>query len=218
MPFAFWENRLLWLGVLGLLWNALFLWLYLWSPGKGSVWYKGGATLGSVLIAAIGVAHKGGESWILLAAAFLCLAADVWIQHSLIPGVLVFLAAHIGFILWNCVQGGILWLGFLLGIVGCVICLWAYRTYISSFREKAVPLAVYVFVLLSMWGTALSLLWTLRGSSAFLAFLGATFFLASDMILGNTIATGRTSATRDRWVMCLYEPAILLLSLNAFFG
>ena len=48
------------------------------------------------------------------------------------------------------------------------------------------------------------------------AALGALLFLASDLLLGDIIVTGRKSRTKDCWVMYLYEIAVLLLVLSPF--
>lgn len=206
-----------WLWLSGVLWVALGLWLYLFSPYKGNVLCKALTTAGPVLLALLGAWQQSSlQSRVLLLSLCLFLAADVCIDFSLLPGVLVFLLGHVGLIA-GCLLSGSGWQALLFpGVLGCLALAWAYRRRLKTMGALAAALLVYVFVLFGMVGSLMGLLCRGFTNARLLAGLGALLFLASDLLLGDTIVTGRKSHAKDVWVMCLYETALLCLVLAPF--
>ena len=206
---------IIWAG--GLFLIGVFLKLYLWGPGKGSTLHKAAATFVSVLISLDGALRFGGWAWVLFIAVLLCMAADIWIQYSLIPGVLVFLSAHLFFIGWMALKGGVLSWNLLIGAAICGLLLWLYRRYLKGMGAQAVFLSLYLLILMSMLATALSLPFVSQSAGASIIAGGASLFAASDLILGASIVTGRKTELKDRLIMLFYEPAVFLLAVSVFY-
>ena len=196
---------------------GVFLKLYLWGPGKGSTVCKAAATFVSVCVSFFGALRFGGWAWIVFAAVFLCMAADIWIQYSLIPGVLVFLSAHIFYITWIVLSGGMLGWNLLLSCVVCGCLLWLYRRHLKSFGVQSIGLSIYLLILLCMVSTAISLPFAVNSLGAWIVLSGALLFVSSDLILGASIVTGGKSGWKDKAIMLLYEPAVFLLALSPFY-
>ena len=194
--------------------QCFFLKRYLWGPGKGRLFNKGAAALFPVLIALAGAFCFEGSAWLLFAAALLCLVADVWIEHSLACGVLVFLGAHLCFICWMVLSGAMLGWNLLPAVLIAVFLLWGYRKYLRNIGPAAWFLAAYLPVLLSMTAVAFSLPFSSLGAGAWIAATGAGMFACSDLLLGDAIITGRR---KGKLVMLHYSPAVFLLALSAFF-
>ena len=203
----------------GLAWIALGLWLYLWSSYKGKTTAKAFTTLGPVLIALLGaLLRQTGADWVLFGTAALFLAADIFICYSLVPGVLVFLAGHVGLICRAVLDGAPLAAVLVPGALGCLALTVRYRKRFSVMGASSAALVVYVFVLFGMVGAIISMLWVEGGHFAAktVACLGALCFLCSDLLLGDAIVMDRKTEYRNRWIMCLYEPAVLLLILAPY--
>lgn len=196
---------------------GIFLKLYLWGPGKGSTVCKAAATFVSVCISFSGALYFGGWFWTVCIAAFLCMVADIWIQYSLIPGVLVFLSAHLFFIAWMFFSGGQLGWNLLFSAIVCGFLLWGYRRWLKAFGSQSLFLSVYLFILLCMAFTAASIPFTRQSAGVWMLLAGALCFVASDLILGASIITGKKSEWKDKAVMLLYEPAVFLLTLSVFY-
>lgn len=207
-----------WLCPLGFLWIFFGLWLYMFSRWKDRIPCKVFTTAGPVLLALAGALRQPSDhSWALFAAAFLFLLADIFINLSLLPGVLVFLLGHIGLIV-RCFLLGSSWAALLVpAVLGCAFTAFVYRRQLKGMGPLAIALLVYVAVLFGMVGGILSLV-HVQGLSlqTVSAALGALLFLASDLLLGDIIVTGCKTRTKDCWVMYLYEIAVLLLALAPF--
>lgn len=203
----------------GLAWIALGLWLYLWSPYKGKTTVKAFTTLGPVMIAFAGaLLRQSTADWVLCATAVLFLLADIFICYSLVPGVLVFLAGHIGLIARAILDGAPLAAVLVPGALGCLVLAVCYRKRFAAVGASSAALIVYVFVLFGMAGAIGSLFWVPGGHlpAKLVAGLGAGCFLCSDLLLGDAIVMNRKTEFRNRWIMCLYEPAVLLLVLAPY--
>ena len=209
-------NLTLWL--LGFAWILFGLWLYMFSKWKDNVLCKALTTLGPVLLAGYALVQQPDTpGWALFISAVLFLVADILINSSLLPGVLVFLLGHIGLIV-RCFLLGSSWAALLIpAVLGCALMAFVYRRRLKAMGPLAVALLVYVAVLFGMVNSILSLV-QVQGLSlqTVSAALGALLFMASDLLLGDIIVTGRKSRTKDCWVMYLYEFAVLLLVLAPF--
>ena len=178
---------------------------------------QGGGHICFRVVSFFGPLRFGGWAWIVFAAVFLCMAADIWIQYSLIPGVLVFLSAHIFYITWIVLSGGMLGWNLLLSCVVCGCLLWLYRRHLKSFGAQSIGLSIYLLILLCMVSTAISLPFAVNSLGAWIVLSGALLFVSSDLILGASIVTGRKSGWKDKAIMLLYEPAVFLLALSPFY-
>ena len=206
-----------WICLLGLPLAGFFLKRFLWGPGKGKVVYKGATTLVAVAVALFGAVCCGGAAWLGFVGVLLCFVADVWIHFSLIPGVLVFLSAHLCFIGWMLTEGGSFGWNLLLIPVGCALLAVRYWRYLPKLKGTAFFLLIYVMILFSMASVALSFIWEVSETEKMFLIAGAACFVSSDLVLGDSIARERHSDFRDRLVMLLYEPAVFLLALGTFF-
>ena len=206
-----------WIWILCCVLIGVFLKLYLWGPGKGSTVCKAAATFVSVCLSFGGALRFGGWAWIVFAAVSLCMAADIWIQYSLIPGVLVFLSAHLCFIAWMVLSGGRLGWNLLLSAVVCVCLLWIYRRHLKAFGIQSAGLSVYLLILLCMFFTAAGMPVSLHSARVWILLAGALCFVSSDLLLGASIVTGKKSGWKDKAVMLLYEPAVFLLAMSVFY-
>lgn len=206
------------LWIIGFVWVFFGLWLYMFSRWKDNVLCKAFTTLGPVLLALYALVQQPSTpAWVLFVSVVLFLVADILINSTLLPGVLVFLLGHIGLIV-RCFLLGSTWLSLLVpAVLGCALMAFVYRRQLKAMGPLSIALLVYVAVLFGMVSSILSLV-QVQGLSlqTASAALGALLFLASDLLLGDIIVTQRKSRTKDCWVMYLYEIAVLLLVLSVF--
>lgn len=192
----------------------IFLYLYLDSPRRGSLFWKACAALMPVLLCLSGALRSGGDRWLLLAAVTVCLISDVLIGIHFVSGVLSFLTAHVLLIVYLLLQSpptpwsllpwavlyGSMWL--------------YYGKEIPTLGKKAVPMCLYPAFLFGMFSLALALPFLRPGPSSVCLALGAACFCVSDLVLGDGVVHGKETRLRDHVIMHLYEPAVFLLALS----
>ena len=105
----------------------------------------------------------------------------------------------------------------LFSAIVCGFLLWGYRRWLKAFGSQSLFLSVYLFILLCMAFTAASIPFTRQSAGVWMLLAGALCFVASDLILGASIITGKKSEWKDKAVMLLYEPAVFLLTLSVFY-
>jgi uncharacterized membrane protein YhhN len=164
---------------------------------------------------------------ILLAAALVfCMFGDVGMEADLVPGIGMFLIAHILYttnFLWTSATTGLLMVPSLLSggcvILGVIYVIWLIR-YLRSSGPEIPPFilragSLYFILVAATIGTSVLLWQTSSIGLGLLPVIGALFFILSDSLIGIN-AFHHDITHHELYIMLTYYLAIFLLSLGAF--
>lgn len=179
---------------------------------------KAAGTLVPVLLCVFAVAEKNAwhEKWLLLAAVFICMVADVVIGVYFVAGMMTFFIAHLCLIAYYLTFAPFQPISLLIFAVLYLSQSIIYGKYISKLGKKLPAYAAYPAALSLMFSVAVMLYFQLPGLGSACIAVGAGLFLISDSILANTQFCSN-SFVKDRLVMYLYYPAVYLLAVSAFY-
>ena len=142
--------------------------------------------------------------------------ADVIIGIHFVAGMLVFLCAHLCFIVYFMTLAPLS--GYSVGIFILVYAavLFGFRRFVPQLGIQSIPFMIYAAILISMFSVAVLLPHSIGGIGSVLLAAGAGLFTVSDLILAwNTL--GSYHKQRDRMVLYLYYPAVYLLAVSVFY-
>lgn len=186
--------------------------------GKKTLVFKAAATAMAVAVCLAGTTERpDAASLMVLAGLICCMAADVVLEITFIPGGFLFGAGHIFLIaacwIWNPPTLRTLILFVL--VYGTVY--WIFRKDLPMLGRKRGLALLYLFFLGTMFSMAVSLgldrpsVWT--GCAA----AGGTCFLFSDVMLAWRVVKKRTERWLDWLLLTLYYTAVLLLACAVYF-
>ena len=165
--------------------------------------------------------------YILLGVAlFFCMLGDVAMEKDIVPGIGMFLFAHLFFMvnfLWQAISLVPSLTNILIAVLffgGFVVYVFFYIKYLKSsgpeIPELVLKAGSFYFVLISATLSTSLLLWLTTGALwGFLPVVGALFFIISDSIIALD-AFHHELSKPELLIMPTYYLAIFLLSLNVF--
>lgn len=161
---------------------------------------------------------------LLTAALVFCMFGDVGMEVDLVPGIGMFLIAHILYtinFLWQATAAGLMMIPIVASVV-CMVVLVVYVfmliRYLRSSGPEVPPFilrtgTLYFIIISATFSTSL-LLWLTSGDIlGFLPVLGALIFIVSDSLIGINAFHHKISH-HELYIMPTYYVAIFLLSLS----
>lgn len=169
---------------------------------------------------------SGPLFYILGIALFFCMLGDVAMEKDIVPGIGMFLLAHIIFnvyFLWRAISLTLIFTNMLIAILcfgGFVVFVVLYIRYLNSsgpeIPDFVLKAGSFYFVLISATlSTSLLLYLTTGAYAGFLPVIGALFFIISDSIIALNEFHHKLSHP-EYLIMPTYYLAIFLLSLSVF--
>lgn len=183
-----------------------------------SLWAKCGGTLLAVCSAGLGLIRQGrspfGESifWFFL----LCVVADVLLELSFLPGMVVFGAGHVCFLVWLWGKASPGWWVAVLFAGALLASLILFRRQLPRLGWQVFPFMGYGAVLAAVLAFALPLPFVVGYSYAGLA-LGTAFFFISDMMVARQELADNITANLQKPIMVLYWLGLFLISTALWF-
>jgi hypothetical protein len=159
-------------------------------------------------------------------ALFFCILGDVAMEKDIVPGIGMFLLAHLFFMvnfLWQSISLAATFTNILIAILcfgGGVVYVFLYIRYLNSsgpeIPDFVLKAGSFYFVLISATLSTSLLLWLTTGAFwGFLPVIGAVFFIISDSIIALNEFHHKLSHP-EFLIMPTYYLAIFLLSLSIF--
>ncbi|TFG29620.1 lysoplasmalogenase [Candidatus Thorarchaeota archaeon] len=170
---------------------------------------------------------SGSLFYILLGVAlFFCMLGDVAMEKDIIPGIGMFLLAHLFYtvnFLWQAISLTLDFTNIIIAIIsfgGLVVYVFMYIRYLQSSGPEVPDFVLkagsFYFVLISATFSTSLLLWLTTGALwGFLPLIGALFFIISDSIIALNEFHHKL-AHPEFLIMPTYYLAIFLLSLSIF--
>ncbi len=197
---------------------------HLWARAQGRVWWALGFKAVPILLFLAVVLLNGPVEppryrLLVAAALLLSIAGDLclgWPRDAFLPGLLLFLAAHIAYILaflsipLPAAERFRLWPALLLALYGAGM-LAVLRPHLP--KPLRVPVVVYVGVILAMAWLAATLFLSSPAAWSLLALAAALCFVASDSALAVGMFRGMFAGF-DALVMVTYYAAQMLFALS----
>jgi uncharacterized membrane protein YhhN len=165
--------------------------------------------------------------YILLAAAMVfCMFGDVAMEVDLVPGIGMFLIAHIIYnvdFLWHASTTGLTTLPMAVSVICMVVMVFYVFTLIRALQSTGPEVPPFIlragsvyFLLISATLSTSLLLWlTTNNPLGFLPVIGAVFFILSDTLIGIN-AFRQKMSHHELYIMPTYYLAIFLLALSAY--
>ncbi|HEX2985886.1 MAG TPA: lysoplasmalogenase [Caproiciproducens sp.] len=160
--------------------------------------------------------HGSPLKWALFSGVFACMAADVVIELHFAAGVLIFLAAHLCFLVYYFMLAPFNGKSILI-FAALFLCIAAiFWKYLPGMGNRTVPCTIYAVVLAFMFSVAAMLPFAVFNAGTVCIAAGAGLFVLSDSILADSLM-GTATKRKDHLVMDLYYPAVYLLAVSVFY-
>lgn len=185
--------------------------------GRRVLFFKAFATAMPVLLSVwAGVHDSRMQIWLLAAAGFCCMAADVFLETAFTWGVFLFAAGHLLYLssyIRLAQPDLITWLLVILLYAGMIF---LHRKHIPNLGELKIPAFLYCALLSTMTAMSVTVLLRTRSIQGALIAAGGVCFFMSDNILAGNLFGDKTGRFREGLLLALYYAAVYLIAASSY--